>query len=157
MSARTRILLDLGMFVALLAAYNPALTGLAIHEWLSIALIVPLLFHLIINWEWTVRVAATFLDRLLHASRLNLVVDVLLFVSSVAVMLSGLMISQAILPLLGLTATPSAAWVALHAVTADTTMALLLGHFVLHASWAVRALGIRRATPAAQTASAQRR
>ena len=94
MSARTRILLDLGMFLALLGAYNPALTGLAIHEWLSIAVIVPLLLHLIINWEWTVRITTAFLDRLFHASRLNLIVDTTLFVSSVAVMLSGLMISQ---------------------------------------------------------------
>ena len=38
--------------------------------------------------------AATFLERLRHTSRLNLVVDAMLFVSSVAVMLGGLVISR---------------------------------------------------------------
>lgn len=157
MTARTRLILDVGMFAALLAAYNPAWTGLSVHEWLSIAVIVPLLLHLVINWDWTVRIATTFLDRLLHASRLNLVVDALLFVSTVAVMLSGILISRVALPILGLTVTPSAAWVALHAVTADTTMLLLLTHFALHTRWVARALGLRQLAPATRTSPATRR
>ncbi len=154
MSARSRILLDIGMFAALLAAYNPALTGLAIHEWLSIAVIVPLLLHMVINWEWTVRITLTFLDRLVHTSRLNLVVDAALFVSAVAVMLSGLLISHVALPFFGIAVMPSAAWTALHAVSADMTIALLFLHFTLHLGWAARALGHRPAgtrAPAAQT------
>ena len=39
MSARTRLLLDLAMFGVLLVAYNPAWSGLAVHEWLSVAVI----------------------------------------------------------------------------------------------------------------------
>ncbi|NTU72365.1 MAG: DUF4405 domain-containing protein [Coriobacteriia bacterium] len=148
MTAKTRLALDVAMFAALLAAYNPAWTGLAVHEWLSIAIIVPLLFHLIINWEWTVRVASTFIDRLMHASRVNLVVDILLFVSTVAVMLSGLMVSQVALAAFGLAVTPGAIWVALHAVTADTTVFLLGTHFVLHASWVARVLGAGQPAPA---------
>jgi hypothetical protein len=135
MSARARLLLDLGMFVGLLAAFNPAWTGMALHEWLSVALIVPLLLHLIINWEWTVRVVNTFAERLLHASRLNLVVDVALFVSAVAVMLSGLMVSGVIAGALGVAAAPSVMWVAVHSVSADAAVALLLLHFGLHWRW----------------------
>jgi len=156
MSARTRLWLDIGMFAALLAAYNPVWTGLPVHEWLSIAVIVPLLFHLIINWEWTLRITSTFLDRLFHASRLNLVVDALLFVSSVAVMLSGLMVSQVVAGAFGAAATPTAIWVAMHAVTADTTIVLLIAHFALHASWVTRALGVRPAPSAPREALVDR-
>jgi len=155
MSARTRLFLDLGVFAALLAAYNPAWTGLAVHEWLSIAVIVPLLLHLIINWEWTVRITTQFLDRLFHASRLNLIVDTTLFVSTVAVMLSGLMVSQVVLATFGLAVTPGAVWVALHAVTADTTIALLLLHFVLHASWVAKVLGLKSARSQARPVAPQ--
>jgi hypothetical protein len=142
MTARTRLGIDIGLFLALLLAFNPALTGLAVHEWLSIAIIAPLLLHLVINWEWAVRIFSEFLDRLMHASRLNLVVDALLFLSAVAVMLSGLLVSQVALALLGIATAPSALWIALHAVSADTTIALLLLHFALHAKWVVRVLSL---------------
>lgn len=157
MSARTRLYLDLGMFVALLAAYNPAFTGLAVHEWLSIAVVVPLLLHLVINWEWTVRITTSFLDRLFHASRLNLIVDATLFVATVAVMLSGVMVSQVALAAFGLSVTPSAAWVALHAVSADMTVVLLITHFALHATWFARVLGARRqSAPVPQPLTSER-
>ncbi len=135
MSARSRLLLDLGMFAALLVAFNPAWTGIAVHEWLSLAVAIPLLVHVIINWEATLRVISTFVDRLLHQSRLNILVDVALFVSTVAVMLSGFMVSHAIAGLLGITMTPNALWVAIHSLSADATIALLLVHFALHWRW----------------------
>ena len=55
MSARARLWLDLALFGALFIAYNPAWTRIAIHEWLSVLVIVPLLFHVIINWDQTLR------------------------------------------------------------------------------------------------------
>ena len=152
MSTRTRLVLDLGMFGALLVAFNPAWTGIAIHEWLSVAVIVPLLFHLIINWEWTLRVIERFTERLLHTSRLNLVVDIALFVSTVTVMLSGLLVSQAIAGAMGLSVAPSAMWVAVHSVSANATIVLLLAHLGLHAGWVVNAarrFGVASAPPGA--------
>ncbi len=135
MSPRSRLLLDLGMFGVLLAAFYPSRTGLAVHEWISVAVIVPLLFHLIINWDWTVRVIERFAERLLHASRLNLLVDVALFVSAVAVMLSGLMVSQVVAAWFGVAIAPSPIWVAVHSVSADAVIAALLVHLALHWRW----------------------
>ena len=135
MSPRSRLLLDLGMFGVLLAAFYPNRTGLVVHEWISVAVIVPLLFHLIINWDWTVRVIERFADRLLHASRLNLLVDVALFVSAVAVMLSGLMVSQVVAAWFGVAIAPSPIWVAVHSVSADAVVATLLLHLALHWRW----------------------
>jgi len=155
MSTRSRLLLDLGMFGALLVAFDPALTGIAVHEWLSIAVIVPLLFHLIINWEWTLRTVERFAERMLNASRLNLVVDVALFIATVTVMLSGLLISQAISGVLGLNVTPGAIWVAVHSVSANATVALLLVHFALHAKWVVN-VARRLGTPRRSEATSSR-
>lgn len=145
MSTRSRLVLDIATFAALLVAFNPERTGLAIHEWLSLAAIVPLLVHVIVNWDWTLRVASAFVDRLFHATRLNLLVDVALFVSSVAVMLSGLLVSQVVSGAFGLSAEPSAVWIAVHSVSADATIALLLIHFALHWRWIANAA--RRLVP----------
>ena len=49
MSARARLWLDLALFGALFLAYNPAWTGVAVNEWLSVVTVVPLLFHVIVN------------------------------------------------------------------------------------------------------------
>lgn len=135
MSARARLLLDLAMFGALLAAYNPAWTGLAWHEWLCVAAIVPLMYHLVINWNKVLRVLNTFAEKLWHGSRLDLVVDAVLFVLSVTVMVSGLMVSQVVLPALGLAITPTTIWVTVHAWSADFTIVLLLVHTALHWRW----------------------
>lgn len=135
MSARARLLLDLALFAALLAAYNPGWTGLAWHEWLCVAAIVPLLFHLVINWDKVLRVLSTFAEKLWHGSRLDLVVDTVLFVLAVTAMVSGLMISQVIAPVVGLQLTPTAIWVAVHAWSADLSIVLLLVHTALHWRW----------------------
>ena len=139
-TARSRLLIDLGLLVAFLAASSPAVTGLALHEWLSVAIAVPALFHLIINWDWVLRIARTFIRKLLSTSRLNFAVDVALFISTVAVMTSGLAVSQFVIPALGLTGQPVAAWYTLHSFTADSTLLLLLAHFALHARWFARVI-----------------
>ena len=141
MTARSRLLLDGGLFAALLAVNNPAWTGISVHEWLGIALITPLLVHLIINWDWTVRTVTNFVDKARNASRVNLVVDTLLFLATVAVMLSGLVVSTTLPGLFGFTTSPSIIWHALHSVSADATILLMLTHLGLHWRWVVRTAG----------------
>ncbi len=140
MSTRARLMLDAGLFAALLAAFSPYRTGLAVHEWLSVAIIVPLLFHLIINWTQTVRMIDTIVERIASLSPINLVVDVALFVCGVTVVLSGLMVSQVIASALGVSLAPSALWSAVHSVSADGVIVLLLVHLGLHARWMTRAV-----------------
>jgi len=137
MSRRSRLLIDLALLIGLLVANDPAHTGLSVHEWLSIALVVPLLVHLVINWEWTVHVTKRFFERLLSVSRLNLVVDVALFVSTVAVMVSGVAVSTVLAGAVGLAHAANPLWIALHAASASSTILLLLVHFALHGKWFV--------------------
>ena len=153
MSARSRLWLDLGLFGALLVAYNPSWTGLAVHEWLCAAAIAPLLLHLIINWERTMAIARRFAVLLRHTPRLNLVIDSALFVAAVGVTLSGFMVSRAIAGALGFAVAPSALWISVHSFTADATIALLVVHFALHWKWitgAARRMA-RPSTPSART------
>jgi len=140
MSARNRLLLDIALFAAIVMAYAPSATGISVHEWLSLAIVIPTLLHLILNWDWVVRTADKLMSRLSSVSKLNLVVDVALFVAAVAVTVSGLMVSQAISATLGFSATATALWSEVHSLAADATMLLLFVHFGLHAKWMARIL-----------------
>ena len=80
MSARARLWLDLALFGALFLAYNPAWTRIAVHEWLSVIIIVPLLFHVIVNWDQTLAIMRRFAEIVRATPKVNLVVDVALFV-----------------------------------------------------------------------------
>ncbi len=135
MSVRNRILLDLGLFVAAVIAYAPALTGVGVHEWLSIAIVVPALVHLVVNWDWVRRVVRTAGERLSSGSALNFAVDATLFVAAIAVVLSGLLVSQVVAGTFGITVSASALWHSVHSLSADATVVLLLAHFLLHAKW----------------------
>ncbi len=101
MSARARLWLDLALFGALFLAYNPAWTRIAVHEWLSVIIIVPLLFHVIVNWDQTLAIMRRFAEIVRATPKVNLVVDAALFVAGVTVMLSGLFVSQYVLRAVG--------------------------------------------------------
>jgi hypothetical protein len=137
MSARKRLALDIALTVGLLAAFNPARTGIPVHQWLSIALLAPVLLHLLVNWQWALRVARTFMARLLSVSRLNFVVDVALFAASVTVMVSGFMVAPALLAPVGIHFTATYAWHLVHAWSADATVVLFALHGALHWRWAL--------------------
>jgi type III secretory pathway component EscS len=100
---------------------------------------VPALVHLVFNWDWVLRAVNRVFERLSTVSRINLVVDTLLFLSTVTVILSGLMVSQVIGATLGFTTTATQLWHQTHAFSADATVLLLLTHFALHAKWIANA------------------
>lgn len=135
MSVRNRLLLDVALFAAIVVAYAPVATGISIHEWLSVAIAVPFLLHLVVNWEWVLRFVRNAFEKLTSTSLLNGIVDLALFVSAVTVVLSGLLISQVVAGALGIALASSAVWHSVHSLAADATIALLLLHFALHARW----------------------
>jgi len=124
---KVNLFLDAAIFVAFLLALDPRLTGIAIHEWLGLAGAAAVVVHLLLHWEWIVGVTRRFLGRTSGAARLNYVVDVLFFIDLVVISLSGLMVSQALLPLLGLAAPGGTFW-------------LVAVHAALHWKWIVNAV-----------------
>lgn len=148
MSARARLWLDLALFGALFLAYNPAWTRVAVHEWLCVIMVVPLLFHVVINWDQTLQILRRFARLARTTPKVNLMVDAALFAVAVTVTLSGLLISQSVAGAIGVTIVPSSLWVSTHTWSADATILLLLVHFALHWRWIVNAAGkLGRARP----------
>lgn len=135
MSNKVNLLVDLGIFAAFLTAMEPNLTGISIHEWLSVALGAAIVAHLLLHWKWITGVLARFFRKLFHTSRLKFVVDLLLFIAFIGVVLSGLLISRSVLPTFGIEALRGGAWEALHRLTAQASLYLVALHFALNWRW----------------------
>ena len=76
--------------------------------------------------------------RIAASSRLNLVLNLALFVAFSVAVFSGLMISRVVLPGLGLELEHSATWRGLHAQSADLVLVLVGFHLALHWKWIFR-------------------
>jgi hypothetical protein len=137
MSNPTKLALDATILVAYLFANNPSSTGIAIHEWLSIALALVICVHAALSLDWIVATAKRLFAKARAASKLNLVVDSVLFVSFIVVMLSGLLISRVVLGFFGIHAVAGGVWRVLHTLSADVALWTLALHFALHWSWIV--------------------
>lgn len=137
---RTNFWLDIVLFVAVLLALAPNFTGLAIHEWLSLAFWATIVLHLLLHWAWTVNALKRIVGRLPWATRVNLILNVLLFIDMTVVMFSGILISREALPLLGLNLTADRSWEQIHRLTADWSVFLAGLHIALHWRWIWNAL-----------------
>jgi hypothetical protein len=137
MSKTSRLALDASVLVAYLLANNPSATGIAIHEWLSIGLALVLCVHVALNWEWISNAIARMFARAKAVSKLNLAVDIVLFVAFVVVMLSGVLISKVVLGVLGIHMAAGGVWRIAHTLSADIALGALAIHFALHWGWIV--------------------
>lgn len=134
-SLKTNFWLDTIIFAGFLAALQPRLTGIAIHEWLSFAAAGTLVLHVALHWDWAVQITRKFFHNLFHTSRLNYVVDALLFMAFTVVITSGLVISRVVLPSFGLQMLQSRSWLEIHNTSANLVLLLVALHFALHWSW----------------------
>ena len=135
MSTKTNLILDLTMLGAFLAVSNPHLTGITIHEWLAVSFAGVVITHLLLHWNWIIKVGKEFFKKLWHQSRLNFVVNTLFFVAMTGTLFSGLMISESVLSTLGIHLNVSQSWKSIHFLLSDASVIMLGVHFALHLKW----------------------
>ena len=136
---RTRrfFIVDLLLFGLFLLVLNVPLTGLAIHEWLGIAIAIALVVHLVQHGDWV----ATTWRRLVHATslqnRVNYLMMIALFVGLASITVSGLLISEAALPWIGYSPGGGPFWLWLHLSSVGWVVALVAVHLALNWRWIV--------------------
>jgi hypothetical protein len=133
--------IDLGVFSAFLAATAPHFTGIAIHEWLGLALGAGLFTHLLLHWSWVAAVTRRFFGATTWRARLNYVLNALLFVAFTVIIVTGLMMSEEVLPLIGITAAHGGVSKMLHSLATNVTLGLTGLHVALHWPWIVNMVG----------------
>lgn len=133
------LVVDGGIFIAFLITTAPRFSGIAIHEWLSIAFAAATVAHLLLHWSWIIQVARRFFGKVTTSSRINYGLNTLLFIDVTILMATGLLISQVALPLFGIRLGRDALWLRLHTMTSDGAVFLTGLHLALHWSWIVNA------------------
>jgi hypothetical protein len=59
----TFLVVDVIVFAGVLTTFAPKMTGQFLHEWLGLAFGVTLLVHVILHWQWLVKVTQRFFGR----------------------------------------------------------------------------------------------
>ena len=136
-SNRTKLFLDIALFVAFLITMDPRFSGLAIHEWLSIAAAATVIVHLLLSWSWIVNVTRRFFAKATNGARVNYVLNWLLFIDGILIMLSGIMISESAMPALGIVLPMNFAWRRLHDMSANLSLLIMGVHLAMHWTWIV--------------------
>ena len=106
--------LDVGLFVAYLLVHTPRSTGVFGHEALGVALAIPLLVHLLLSWRWIASKVTRALAPGALRTRVNVLINAVLFASMVVVIVSGVVVSRELLPSVGLPTVFDRAWFRLH-------------------------------------------
>jgi len=130
-----KLALDVGAFVAFLIAMDPRSSGIALHEWLTIALAGTILVHLLLSWNWIAEITKRVFSKAGRNARANYILNWALFIDGVLIILSGIMISKSFVPFFGYVAPDNFAWRGLHSATTNLSMLLISMHVALHWSW----------------------
>ena len=134
---KTKLWIDVIIFIAFLIAMEPNASGITVHEWLATSLIAVLIVHLLLSWDWITNITSRFIGKINNTSRINYILNWLLFIDGTVIMLSGFLISQSLMPFLGIQLPQGFAWRRLHDVSANSFLVLLGLHTALHWSWIV--------------------
>jgi len=147
MSTNTNLIVDTTIFAGFLVMSNPHLTGNTIHEWLGVSFAAAIITHLLLHWDWIVKVVREFFRKIWHQSRLNFVVNTLFFIAMTGSLFSGLLISKDVMSFLGIQLDVSGSWKSIHTLMSDATLIVLGVHVALHWKWIVTSMGRYVVTP----------
>ncbi|MFN8575087.1 MAG: DUF4405 domain-containing protein [Gemmatimonadaceae bacterium] len=136
------IYVDIALLGVILLLYSPRLTGLPVHEWLGVALGLPVVVHLLWSWSWIRTATTQFIARRDARARANYIANWILFVLIVVEVASGIAISEVALPAFGVSTINDRTWRALHNQTLNATLLLLGIHAAMN--WRLLVVGIRR-------------
>ncbi len=132
---RNALVVDLVVLAVYLITANPTFTGIDVHEWLGLAVFVVFVAHAAQHGDWVVETARTTFARPSLGRTGHFVLDALIVVAFMTCTVSGLLVSGAVLPALGLYADGFFFWDPLHAASAKVLLALLVVHVVVHWRW----------------------
>lgn len=126
-------LIDAALFGGLLLAFWLELTGVAVHQWLGVAIAAGAGYHLITHWAWVKSVTARFFAKTSEQARQYYLVDAAVLIGLATITMTGLIIST----WLNLTLSNFAAWKSLHVIASISTLAAVVVKVGLHWRWIV--------------------
>jgi len=135
--------LDMALLISVCAMQDITFTGLVIHEWLGVVMIVMVFAHLLLAWGWIATQCRLLFTAQSFRSRINYLINLALFASVTAVIFSGILISQKAIPLLtGTSAAPEMDWHwdIIHIRFSQNVLVLSGLHLAINWDWALAAM-----------------
>jgi hypothetical protein len=126
-------LIDAALFGAFLVSFWLELTGVALHQWLGVAIGAVAGYHLFTHWNWVKAVTHRFFKQTSMQARLYYVVDAAVLIGIAMIIVTGLVIST----WLNLTLTNYSAWWMVHVIASIGTLAAVVIKLGLHWRWIV--------------------
>lgn len=147
--ARTRFLLILDslLFFGTLVLQVVRLTGLTLHEWIGIAIAVPLLLHLVLQWQWIVATWRRAMREHRRRAQFNFGLNALLFVVMTLTIFSGILASEVVTPDLPIAAGRTAFWSDVHSFMTNVLVGLVGLHVALNWRWIANAVRLHVIRP----------
>jgi hypothetical protein len=139
---RTRFLLvlDTILLLSLVFSVEPRFEGLAIHEWLGLALIPLITIHILSGWQWIISTLTRLGAKGVWRLRANAFLNLLLFITFTVTVFSGTMTSFIALPALGIAPGNFERWRLLHNQW-EVFLEILVGlHIAMNGGWIVNAI-----------------
>lgn len=101
------------------------------HEIIGAFLFLPVLIHVLVEWKWFVAYITRFIKTATKRDRFNLILNILLFVTLIFEIVSGLVISQVLVPYFHIKTINDARWRFWHNQISTLTMFLVGFHLAL--------------------------
>lgn len=139
-NTKTRVILDLLFFIAMILVLIPQSTGIPIHEWLSFIILIPFFLHLLINWAWIVNHSKNLFQKQAQKSKFDYIFNWILYLFMLVATVSGIVISESALVSLGIHFEINPFWTTIHNASASLFIAVLGIHLALHWKWIVKAI-----------------
>lgn len=134
--------LDVSLLAAVCALETVPFTGLVIHEWLGLAVTGIVLAHLLLSWSWIASQSRRLFAAQSARTRINYLLNLILFACTTALIFSGILISQKAIPFLtGTKIQPEMdwRWDSIHDWLSSLLVILAGLHLALNWDWAVAA------------------
>ena len=132
---KRNLILDIVIGLGFLLVYTQDITGETLHEWLALSLFAGLITHLILHWKWVVNVTKRiFSPKLNRKTRLSYFAILGTTLSFVFMGISGLLISESVMPALGF-GVGNEAFEDLHEAASNMTLLFVGIHLLQHWKW----------------------
>jgi hypothetical protein len=132
---KIQLLADIVLFIGVVWALMPQATGIPLHEWGSLLVIIPFLIHLVLDWQWIIAVTKRFFKRQSGEVRFNYFWNWFQFMMMVIACFSGILISNTALPAIGIPIVVDPFWLEVHLFSANSVMIMLGVHLAMHWQW----------------------
>jgi hypothetical protein len=132
---RINLVLDSALLLLFLFVHEQKAIGLFLHEWCGLLLLIVVIIHILLHWNWIDGVFRKFFRKMKVETRINQIIVILIYIGITVVMFSGIMISREAIPAIGIHTAKNIFWKWLHFKSVDVTIWLVAAHVGMHWRW----------------------